>query len=78
METFIENHVNVYKIPNIQVIIDNYNDSTLGWIMSFLHHSSILFAYLNEQNPFERKPLESYNFNLAKNFKELLGGKKND
>lgn len=78
METFIENHVNVYKIPNIQIMIDNYNDSTLGWIMSFLHHSSILFAYLNEQNPFERKPLESYNFNLAKNFKELLGGKKND
>lgn len=30
METFIENHVNVYKIPNIQIMIDNYNDSTLG------------------------------------------------
>ncbi len=75
IKTMIENHVLTYKIPNIKITItDDSNEETLGWIIAFIHHASIMSAYLRDVNPFINQGVESYNTNLLKNLTELIGG----
>ncbi|WP_412031737.1 glucose-6-phosphate isomerase [Metamycoplasma buccale] len=76
--TIIENHVILYKIPNIKVNIADDNDETLGWIVTFIHRASIMSAYLFGFNPFINEVHNSYNVALMKELKDISGGKDND
>ncbi|AWX69332.1 hypothetical protein [[Mycoplasma] anseris] len=71
IESFIENHVIIYKIPNIKIEIMDDNVETFGWILSFLHYSSIMFAYLIGVNPFINNTQNSFNINFKKNIKDI-------
>ncbi|WP_027122823.1 glucose-6-phosphate isomerase [Metamycoplasma spumans] len=76
--TLIDNHVNNFKIPNLKIIIENYDYRTLGWIIAFIQWSTLMCANLLEINPFDNVGVKSYHVELIKNITELAGGSKND
>ncbi|TPR54685.1 glucose-6-phosphate isomerase [Metamycoplasma neophronis] len=76
--TITENHVINYKIPNLKIIIENYEETTLGWIVVFIQRAAVMCAYLQNINPFDNVGTRSYSIELMKNITELTGGSKND
>ncbi|VEU78578.1 Glucose-6-phosphate isomerase [Metamycoplasma arthritidis] len=77
-DTIIENHVIIYKIPNLRIFIADDSDITLGWMMVFLHRASIVSAYLLGLNPFVNTGQANLNMTLLKSIKDISGGNNND
>ncbi|AWX42949.1 Glucose-6-phosphate isomerase [Metamycoplasma cloacale] len=71
IDTFIENHKTIYKIPHIKIEIANDNDETFGWILCFLHYNFLMSAYLMGNNPFISNAQNSFNINFKKNIKDI-------
>lgn len=77
-DTIVENHVIIYKIPNLRIFIADDSDITLGWLTVFLHRSSIMSAYLLGINPFVNTGQANLNMTLLKSIKDISGGNNND
>lgn len=77
-KTVIDNHVRVFKIPNLRIFIADYSNETLGWIIAFIHHASTMMAFLQDSNPFINQGIDSYKVDLLKNITELNGGSNYD
>ncbi|ENY53950.1 Glucose-6-phosphate isomerase (GPI) [Metamycoplasma alkalescens 14918] len=78
MNKVIKNCHLINQIPFVEIIIDDLNHKTLGWIISFIHHAAIMSAYLMDLDPFEDNGLRAYNIELTKKFTELMGENKNE
>ncbi|ENY69157.1 Glucose-6-phosphate isomerase (GPI) [Metamycoplasma auris 15026] len=66
------------NIPYVEIIIEDLNPKTLGWIISFMHHACLMSAYLMEIDPFEDGGLKSYNIELTKKFTKIMGENENE
>ncbi|PZV99960.1 glucose-6-phosphate isomerase [Metamycoplasma auris] len=66
------------NIPYVEIAIEDLSARSLGWIISFMHHASLMSAYLMEIDPFEDSGLKGYNIELTKKFTKIMGENKDE
>lgn len=68
----------INQIPFLEIVIEDLEDKTLGWLIAFIHRAAIMSSYLMKLNPFEDFGLKTYNIEMNKKITDLIGGNKND
>ncbi|WGI36673.1 glucose-6-phosphate isomerase [Mesomycoplasma lagogenitalium] len=59
-------HVKEGKVPNIHLLLDDFSEKTLGWLIMFFERACAISAYLLEINPFNQPGVEVYKKNMFK------------
>ncbi|UWD34230.1 glucose-6-phosphate isomerase [Mesomycoplasma molare] len=70
-EATMDAHVNVGKVPNIHLLLEDSLEKSFGWLVMFFERACAISAYLLGVNPFNQPGVEVYKSNMFK----ILGKK---
>ncbi|MGZ9428481.1 glucose-6-phosphate isomerase [Mycoplasma sp. 1012] len=70
-EATMDAHVNVGKVPNIHLLLEDSKERSFGWLVMFFERACAISAYLLGVNPFNQPGVEVYKSNMFK----ILGKK---